>query len=106
MAGYYFAAITLLFIVLTFGKAWRTFSDQFTPTTNKKRKGDNGQSLTPSPPQNDNNARPHPPDLADENTANEDEHSVDGDTLHPAPSSPLPSSKRPKSRYIGARRDL
>ena len=87
MAGYYFAAITLLFIVLTFGKAWRTFSDQFTPTTNKKRKGDNGQSLAPSPPQNDNNARPHPPDLADEDGPKEDDNSADKDTIYPASSS-------------------
>ena len=41
IAQYYFAAATLSFIVLTFVKAMRNFSDQFVPTTNTKRKREN-----------------------------------------------------------------
>ena len=88
IAGYYSAAITLSFIMFTFEKAMHTFSNQFaSPTTKKKRNCDNGQSLAPSPSQNNNNARPYPPNLSDEDGPKEDVNSVDKDTIYPASSS-------------------
>ena len=47
-AQYYFVAATISFIVLTFAKAMRNFSDQFLPITNEKRDCDDISIAAPS----------------------------------------------------------
>ena len=50
LAGYYFAAATLSFIVLTFAKAMRNLNDAICPTTKKKRRKCENPSLISTKP--------------------------------------------------------